>query len=76
MRTVERAFESRLPNKISGRSCIIPRLVMSAGRCLNRGKTAYRREKGKEFRGMFAEFGKSALYLKPGTKDLNELLRR
>ena len=82
VRTIKHALEARIQAKLPEGSCIIPWLVMHAGRCISRyrvgkdGKTAYRRIKGKEFTQPIAEFGETVLYLKPGTKGINKLLCR
>ena len=68
------ALETKIGVRLTTSSTIIPWIVIHAARTRNRyqvgsdGKTAYKRWKGKDFKGEVAEIGESILYLKAGTQ--------
>ena len=70
IRTMKDALESRYGERIARDSHILPWLVMHAAAVVTRYRkdaddiTAYRRWKGKAFRGSVAEFGENVWYLK------------
>ena len=73
-RAMKDNLETRIGERLSETSAIVPWIIIHAARTLNRyhlgtdGKTAYRRWKGKEFKREVAEIGEQVMYLKAGTQ--------